>query len=83
MRALILFALMLPTPAWAACTCQCVDGKAQNVCSRQADFPVVCLRLCIVPVQPAGRLYSSAPVTVTGTGPGSETITLPVAAGTR
>jgi hypothetical protein len=52
-------ALLLSAPAEASCTCQCVDGEMQPLCSSSIDIPPICPpRICpiagpsIAPINP-------------------------------
>lgn len=45
---------LLPPAASAYCTCACISGKAQNVCSNSFDTEVYCEKYCPVNVLPPG-----------------------------
>jgi hypothetical protein len=52
-------ALLISAPAEAACTCECVDGEMQPLCSSPLDIPPICPpRICpivgpsIAPINP-------------------------------
>jgi hypothetical protein len=52
-------AVLLSTRAEASCTCQCVDGEMQPLCSSSIDIPPICPpRICpiagpsIAPINP-------------------------------
>ena len=42
------------SPASAACTCQCVDGKMQPLCSSAIDIAPPCIGICPVTVPSVG-----------------------------
>jgi len=55
----VCIALLMGAPAEASCTCQCVDGGMQPLCSSSLDIPPICPpRICpiaapaIAPINP-------------------------------
>jgi hypothetical protein len=51
----ILAALVLPVEAYAACSCECVNGRLEALCASSIDVPPVCApRVCPV-VTPSVR----------------------------
>lgn len=42
----LIAALLLPSPAEAACTCECVNGVKQPLCTSTLDIPIPCIGIC-------------------------------------
>ena len=38
----LLWAVVMGSPSQASCTCQCVDGNMQPLCSNAIDLPPIC-----------------------------------------
>lgn len=45
---------LLPQSASAYCSCACVNGKSQNVCSNSFDSEVYCVKFCPQSALPPG-----------------------------
>lgn len=66
-RVLLLTILALaPTQVLAECSCLCVRGTAQGVCSESAETPPVCQQLCPISVSPAPIQSQIPPQSVGG-----------------
>ena len=79
MRWVLLLSILglAPIQALAECTCVCVRGTAQGLCSEAAETPPLCQQLCPIAVAPAPIQSQIVPQSLGGSLGGGSGIAAP------